>query len=144
MFNALAVTSLFVLDQEEARDFYANKLGLEVSNDFEQGPTRWLTVKVPGQAGPDIYLQEPGSPAMDEATAAQVRDLISKGAIGWLALTTDDCRTTYETLVARGVEITQEPTEHFYGIDMGVRDPFGNQIRILQPAAMSQEASTPA
>jgi hypothetical protein len=34
------------------------------------------------------------------------------------------------------VEFTQEPTEHFYGIDCGVRDPFGNQIRILQPAAM--------
>jgi hypothetical protein len=34
----------------------------------------------------------------------------------------------------------QEPTEHFYGTDMGVRDPFGNQIRILQPAHVPQEA----
>lgn len=144
MFNAFAVTSIFVLDQDEALDFYANKLGLEVSNDFQQGPTRWLTVRVPGQPGPDIYLQEPGPPALDEATAGQIRDLVSKGAIGWLALMTDDCRKTYETLVAQGVDITQEPTEHFYGTDMGVRDPFGNQIRILQPAAVPQEAPTPA
>jgi hypothetical protein len=32
-------------------------------------------------------------------------------------------------------------TEHFYGIDMGVRDPFGNAIRILQPAKVAHEAT---
>lgn len=138
MFTSLTVTRIFVLDQDEAKDFYVNKLGLEVSNDFEQGPTRWLTVKVPGQPGPDIYLEKPGAPAMDEATAEQVRDLVTKGALGWLALTTDDCRKDYETLRDRGVEFTQEPIEHFYGTDMGVRDPFGNHIRILQPASIPQ------
>ena len=46
----------------------------------------------------------------------------------------DDCRATYEELVAKGVEFTQEPTEHFYGIDCGLRDPFGNPLRITQPA----------
>jgi uncharacterized glyoxalase superfamily protein PhnB len=144
MFTSLTVTRIFVLDQDEALDFYSRKLGLEVNNDFEQGPTRWLTVRVPGQPGPDIYLEKPGPPATDEATAQQIRDLVTKGALGWLALTTDDCRKTYETLVARGVEITQEPIEHFYGTDMGVRDPFGNQIRILQPAPMPQQVPTSA
>jgi len=37
-------------------------------------------------------------------------------------------------LLARGVEFTQEPTEQSYGIDCGIRDPFGNNIRIVQPA----------
>jgi len=32
------------------------------------------------------------------------------------------------------VEITEEPTDHFYGTDIGVRDPFGNHIRIVQLA----------
>jgi hypothetical protein len=32
------------------------------------------------------------------------------------------------------VEITQEPTTRDYGTDIGVRDPFGNHIRIVQPA----------
>jgi uncharacterized glyoxalase superfamily protein PhnB len=46
---------------------------------------------------------------------------------------TDDVRALYERLRERGVtDFTQEPTEQFYGIDMGVRDPFGNPIRILQ------------
>jgi len=40
----------------------------------------------------------------------------------------------YEELRARGVEFTEEPTEHFYGIDCGLRDPFGNHLRLTQPA----------
>jgi catechol 2,3-dioxygenase-like lactoylglutathione lyase family enzyme len=131
VFTTLNVVGLFVLDQDEAIDFYVNKLGLELGSDFQQGPTRWVTVRVPGQPT-EIYLEKPGPPAKDEATAEQIRELLTKGAIGFLALITDDCRATYETLKERGVEFTQEPMEHFYGIDCGVRDPFGNQIRILQ------------
>jgi hypothetical protein len=32
------------------------------------------------------------------------------------------------------VKSVQEPTERFYGIDCAIRGPFGNQIRITQPA----------
>ena len=41
---------------------------------------------------------------------------------------------TIEGLVSeRGVtDFTQEPTDNFYGTDVGVRDPFGNAIGILQ------------
>ena len=73
---------------------------------------------------------------MDEASAEQVRDLVSKGATGFnFGLTTDDCRKTYEMLRERGVEFTQEPTDQPYGIDCGARDPFGNNFRIVQLAA---------
>ena len=55
---------------------------------------------------------------------------ISKGALGGLAFTTDDARALYEKLRERGVtDFTEEPTEHFYGIDMGVRHPFGTPSR---------------
>ncbi len=134
MFNNIAVTTIFVLDQDQALDFYVNKLGFEVGKDYQAGPTRWLTVRVPGDPAHEVYLQKPAPPAVDEATAEQIRELVSKGAIGWLALTTSDCRKTAETLKARGVEFTQEPTDHGYGVDCGIRDPFGNAIRILQPA----------
>jgi catechol 2,3-dioxygenase-like lactoylglutathione lyase family enzyme len=142
MITKLNVTSLKVLDQDEALDFYVNKLGLEVAQDFEQGPIRWLTVRVPGEPATEIYLEKPGPPAHDEATAEQLRELITKGAVGWIAFQTDDVRGLYETLRARGVtDFTQEPTDHFYGTDMGIRDPFGNAIRILQPARAAQEAT---
>ncbi len=70
---------------------------------------------------------------MDDATAAQVRELLTKGAMGGsLYLTTADAQGTYETLRDRGVEITDEPSTKPYGIDFGIRDPFGNAIRIGQ------------
>jgi catechol 2,3-dioxygenase-like lactoylglutathione lyase family enzyme len=142
MITKLIVTSLKVLDQNEALGFYVNKLGLEVGQDIQQGPVRWLTVRVPGDPGTEIYLEEPGPPVQDEATAAQLRELITKGALGFVAFQTDDVRSLYQTLKARGVtDFTQEPTDHFYGIDMGVRDPFGNAIRILQPTKVVHDAT---
>jgi uncharacterized glyoxalase superfamily protein PhnB len=94
---------------------------------------RWLTVRVPGQPGRDILLEKPGPPAMDDTTARQVRELIAKGASGFtIGFTTSDCRATYDSLRAKGVEFTQGPVEQPYGIDMGLRDPFGNHIRIVQ------------
>ena len=138
----LNVTSIMVLDQEEALDFYVNKLGLEKAQDLRRGPFRWLTVRVPGNLEIEIFLQEPGPPVQDEATAAQLRELIAKGAMGGLVFNTDDARGLYETLKARGVtDFTQEPIEHAYGIDMGIRDPFGNAIRILQQGKVAQETN---
>jgi uncharacterized glyoxalase superfamily protein PhnB len=138
MLNHINISGVFVLDQDEALDFYVNKLGLEVSSDSDLGFMRWLTVRVPGDPSREILLEKPGPPGMDDDAANQIRELVAKGASGFsVGFTTDDCRGTYETLVERGVEITQEPTERFYGVDIGVRDPFGNHIRIVQPAAQS-------
>jgi len=142
MITKLNVTSIYVLDKDEALDFYVNKLGLEKGNDVKQGSYRWLTVRVPGDPGTEISLEEPGSPLHDEATAAQLRELITKGAMSTLVFLTDDARGLYETLQARGVtDFTQEPTDHVYGTDMGVRDPFGNAIRILQQGKVAQKAT---
>jgi catechol 2,3-dioxygenase-like lactoylglutathione lyase family enzyme len=142
MTTKLAVTSVKVLDQDEALDFYVSKLGLEKGADIRQGPFRWLTVRFPEDPGVEIFLEEPGPPVHDEATAAQLRELITKGAMGSLVLHTDDARGLYETLRARGVtDFTQEPMDHAYGTDMGIRDPFGNGIRILQPKVRRAAAS---
>lgn len=133
MYTSISRSQLFVLDQDEALDFYVNKLGLVVSADVDLGFMRWLTVCVPGDPGREILLERPGPPAMDDATAAQVRDLVTKGAMGgWLSLTTEDAQATFETLRDRGVDITDEPSPKPYGIDFGVRDPSGNAIRIGQ------------
>ena len=144
MLNAIHISHVFVLDQDRALDFYVGKLGLEVSSDADLGFMRWLTVRVPGNPGRDILLEKPGPPAMDEATAEQVRELVTKGATGFtVGFTTTDCQKTYETLRDRGVEFTQEPTEHEYGTDIGLRDPFGNHIRIVQLAARPAATATP-
>ena len=53
-----------------------------------------------------------------------------RGALGAIFFTTDDCRETIEQFRERGVEITEEPSERPYGIDAGIRDPSGNEIRV--------------
>ena len=94
---------------------------------------RWLTVDVPGAA--QIVLeraagdgQRRGPPARDP------RDIVPRAAAAACIFSVDDCRASYEELARKGVEFTEEPTEHFYGIDCGLRDPFGNPLRMTQPA----------
>ena len=143
MITRLNVASIYVLDKDEALDFYVNKLGLEKGNDVRQGDYRWLTIKVPGEeSATEVSLEQPGPPLHDEKTAEQIRELITKGAIGGLVFITDDAQGLYETLKERGVtDFTQEPTDHFYGTDMGIRDPFGNPIRILQQGKAPAKAT---
>jgi|SRR5690242_11444758 uncharacterized glyoxalase superfamily protein PhnB len=132
----IANAHLWVNNQEEALAFYTQQLGMEVRADVtlpEMGEFRWLTVGPPGQEDMSIVLMAiPGEPVMDNATAGQVRDLVSKGFAGTVFLTTDDCRASYEELKARGVEFTETPEERPYGIDCGFRDPSGNSLRLTE------------
>ena len=133
MLNALTITQIYVPDQDQALDFYVGKLGFQVTNDMDFGPMRWLTVALPDQPDRALLLEKPGPPSMSEETAAQVRNLIAKGAAGGhLFFRTDDAHKTHAELKAKGVEITEEPVDQPYGIDFGLRDPFGNHLRIAQ------------
>src|SRR5207245_10960267 len=126
MINNRHVASIMVLNKAEALDFYVSKLGLEKGQDVKQGSYRWLTVRVPGDVT-EISLEEPGPPMHDEATAAQIRELITKGALGGLVFKADDIRGLYENLKSRGVtDFTQQPTDHFYATHTGARDTSGN------------------
>ena len=136
MLKSLASAQVWVDDQDEALEFYTEKLGMELREDVtvpEMGNFRWLTVGVPGQ--PDVALTlmaVPGPPVFDEETREQIKALMAKGAAGGLFFATDNCQASYEELKSRGVEFQQEPTEQPYGIDAGFRDPSGNQMRMAQ------------
>jgi uncharacterized glyoxalase superfamily protein PhnB len=136
MLKSLATAMVWVHDQDEALAYYTDKVGLELREDVtvpEMGNFRWLTVGVPGQEDVAIVLMAiPGPPVFDEQTRAQIQELMAKGASGGLFFTTDDCRGTYEELKGRGVEFQGEPEQQPYGIDVGFRDPSGNQARVVQ------------
>jgi catechol 2,3-dioxygenase-like lactoylglutathione lyase family enzyme len=136
--TSLHIRSLPVLDQDEALAFYTSHLGFELRDDIDLGFMRWLTIGVPGQ-DTSILLELVGGPQHDEATAVQVRELVTKGALGGLFLLSDDVHATFAALRGAGVDITQEPVEQPYGTDFGVRDPFGNHIRISQPNTASSD-----
>lgn len=133
MLTAITISSVYVLDQDEALDFYVGKLGMEVREDMDFGPMRWLTVMVPGHPERAVLLEKPGAPSLSDETAAQVRELVAKGATGGhLFLACDDAFKTHAELIAKGVEVTEEPVDRGYGIDFGLRDPFGNHVRVAQ------------
>src|ERR1051325_4580118 len=125
MFTAITITTVRVLDQDEALDFYVGMLGFTVNEDVDLGFMRWLTISLPADPGRRLLLEVPGPPALSAETAAQVRDLLTKGALGAAAiLATDNCQHVYDTLKAKGVEFTQDVEVQPYGIDCAFRDPF--------------------
>jgi catechol 2,3-dioxygenase-like lactoylglutathione lyase family enzyme len=134
MFDAVTHYSIWVTDQDEALEFYVGKLGLEVHTDAQLDFMRWLTVSPPGRRDQQIILTPLTPPVIDPENADRARDLLSKGFMGSVILSTPNCRSAYERLLAAGVEFTQEPVEQPYGIDCVARDPFGNQIRIAEAA----------
>jgi predicted enzyme related to lactoylglutathione lyase len=132
----IANSQMWVHDQDEALAFYTDKLGWEVRADVtmpEMGNFRWLTVGPASQPDFSVVLMAvPGQPVLDDETRKQVLDLSAKGFAGTLFLTTDDVRSDYEELKARGVEFSEEPEERPYGIDAGFHDPSGNSFRLTQ------------
>jgi catechol 2,3-dioxygenase-like lactoylglutathione lyase family enzyme len=143
MLDAVSHVGVWVRDQDEAKAFYTEKLGLEVREDAtldELGGYRWLTVGPPGQPDVNLMLSRPGPPGVDAETAEQLLALVAKGALGPGILRTEDCRKTCAELEARGVELGQQPEERFYGIDATVRDPSGNLWRIVQPIEFDLDA----
>ena len=137
----LTTAQLWVHEQDEALEFYTQKLGMEVRQDVtvpELGNFRWLTVGPAGTPDVSIVLMAiPGPPVMDPETAEQVKELMAKGFAGAIFLTTDDVYGDYEQLKSRGVEFTEDPEERPYGIDTGFRDPSGNAFRLTQVRELS-------
>jgi len=135
MSQSVQVAGIYVHDQDAALSFYVDKLGFSVHTDACNGDYRWLTVQHSDQPGFQLGLFRPQAPLVDDSTAANLNEAVAKGAMPPLVLVVDDCQAAYELFHSRGVEFTQEPVEQPYGIDIGVRDPFGNHIRIVQPKA---------
>ena len=138
MITGFALVCLNVSDLDEAKEFYVETLGFEVGIDQEMEGFRWLTVHAPGRPEMPMMLVVPGPPVVDPDTAEQLQSLIARGHLGLGALETDDCRATYEELKAKGVDVTEEPEERFYGIDAAFRDPFGNHWRLTQPRSLDE------
>ena len=128
----IPIIALRVLDQERALRFYTDVLGFTAKEDMDLGNMRWLTVSPPDQPDLEVLLERVAPPVVDADSARQIDELIAKGVGGTLFLEVDDCRATFDAVVAKGVEVIQEPMERFYGIDAAFRDDSGNHIRMTQ------------
>ncbi len=132
MSEGVEVAGLYVRNQDEALEFYVEKLGFKVHTDVKNGDYRWLTVQHPEQPSFQLGLMTPESPMLDAATAQTLREVVAKGAMPPLVLAVSDCRAAYEAMRERGVEFIQEPIERFGTIDAGFRDPSGNGWKMIQ------------
>ncbi|MCC6454311.1 MAG: VOC family protein [Caldilineaceae bacterium] len=134
MINRLAVSTIWVTDQNEALRFYTEKLGFEIRTDFTNGDYRWLTVGLTGQ--PDLEFQlaalKPGG-GLTQEDVNQLTKLVEAGKMGSGPWKTDDCQKTYETFKAKGVDFVQPPTDRPYGIIEAIfKDNSGNVMVLAQ------------
>ena len=133
MIQKLSHATVYVLDQDRAKDFYVGKLGFEVRTDATMGDFRWLTVGSKSQPEVELILMKvaPG-PMLDEATATQIRQLVAKGAFGAGVLESSDVRKDYEELSKKGVRFKGPPEERPYGIETVMQDDSGNWFSVVQ------------
>ena len=63
MITHISLITLWVTDQDEARDFYVQKLGFKEKADVKLGDGfRWVTVFHPDQPELEVTLMVPGPP----------------------------------------------------------------------------------
>jgi predicted enzyme related to lactoylglutathione lyase len=125
----IGLVSLFVDDQEKARTFYTEAVGLQVKTDATYGPQeRWLTVVSPEDAdGVEVVLH-----LGDDAARAYQQTAKAVGRPA-LSLISDDAQRDYERLRANGVEFMMPPTRMDYGgTDAVFDDTCGNLINLHQ------------
>jgi catechol 2,3-dioxygenase-like lactoylglutathione lyase family enzyme len=130
----ISIVDVFVDDQDRARDFYSDALGLQLKDDAAYGASgRWLTVVSPEDPdGTQLLL----TPTNDAAKALQAAR--REAGTPAVSFTTDDCRRSYEELRDRGVVFVSEPQEMGYGgIDAVFEDGCGNLLNLHQDAPMA-------
>ncbi len=134
MISKMSHATIFVLNQQEALEFYRDKLGFEVRTDATmEGGYRWLTVGPKDQPDFEIILMEPNPGYMfDEATASQVRDLVQRGKLGACVFDTPNCQATYEELSSKGVDFLHPPSQQPWGISAVFKDNSGNWFSLSQ------------
>ncbi len=133
MITKLAVVTILVRDQDEALQFYTEKLGLEKMDDMSFGEgNRWLTVTAQNQRDVQIFLQKADSFGID------AMDQVGKATM-W-AFNTDNCREDYETFKGRGVKFLSEPTEQPWGTQAIFEDLYGNKFSIVEEPTTPESA----
>lgn len=120
MITHAGIISIPVTDQDRAKAFYVDKLGLDCLADAPFGAgCRWVTVAPPG--------------AETILCLATWYQNMKPGGIEGLYFVVDDIEAEYATLVSRGVEFDKPPYSEPFGKFALFRDPDGNRLILRQP-----------
>jgi lactoylglutathione lyase len=128
MIEYVGTVSVYVSDQQRAKDFYVNKLGMELRTDAELypgAPSRWIAV-APKGAKTEIILYLP------DENWEHYKAVVGKSQS--ITLSTSDVQATYDELMAKGVEFVSAPETQPWGTFATLKDSEGNQILLVQTA----------
>jgi catechol 2,3-dioxygenase-like lactoylglutathione lyase family enzyme len=127
----IGLVDVFVDDQERARTFYTDKLGLQIKDDVPHGPgARWLTVVSPEDPDGTELLLAP----LNEAAKALQTCRYETGTPA-VSFKVDDCQRRYDELHEKGVVFRSEPRMMDYGgLDAVFEDGCGNLLNLHQEA----------
>jgi uncharacterized glyoxalase superfamily protein PhnB len=130
--DRVSTVTIAVTDQDEALEWYTEKLGFEKKMDVRSPEFRWLTVAPAQQVDVEFLL------------ASWFPDRVGKNAT-WI-LSTRDCQGGYEELKEKGVEFSEQPTVRPWGIQAVFSDLYGNQYALVQQSAqvLTDEATKKA
>jgi catechol 2,3-dioxygenase-like lactoylglutathione lyase family enzyme len=124
--NELSMVSVVVSDMKKAKEFYAEKLGLEIATDYRQNDDNWwVTLTFPG-GGASITL----------ARSSTTHNEPPKPDSMSFYFSTSDIAAAHKELNEKGVK-TSEVQDNLYGPGSGVKffqlkDPDGNQVTFAQ------------
>ena len=122
----IALTSVFVDDQEKALRFYTDVLGFVAKHDVPLGEHRWLTVVSPeAPDGVELLLEPDGHPAVRPFTQALVADGIPAASFA-----VEDVHAETARLKGLGVTFTQEPLTMGPVTTAVLDDTCGNLIQL--------------
>ncbi len=130
MINKVGTLCVFVSDQDRAKAFYTNVLGLELHADqplYPGATNRWIAVAPPG-AQTDIILYLP------DENWDHYRQVVGKSQA--LTLDVSDMDRLLADLKAKGVTIVSEPDRQPWGTFATIQDSEGNRLLLVeQPRA---------
>jgi predicted enzyme related to lactoylglutathione lyase len=122
------VTSVPVVEQDQALAFYTGVLGFVKKHDIPMGEFRWLTVVSPESPEGVELLLEPMAFPPAKVYQQQLHD----AGIPWTAFSVDDIQKEYERLVALGVVFKSKPQKMGPVMLAAFDDSCGNWIQLVQ------------
>ncbi|UFU04518.1 VOC family protein [Ruania suaedae] len=125
----IGLTSVFVDDQQHARQFYTEVLGFRIKHDIPFGEDSWLTVVSPEDPdGTELLLEPAGHPAVKP-----YRDALMEDGIPLAQFQVTDVASEHARLTGLGVQFTQGPTDIGTAVIAVCDDTCGNLIQLVAP-----------
>lgn len=124
----IAVTSVFVVDQDKALEFYTQVLGFVEKQNIPMGEAKWVTVaSAADPSGIELLLEPSNNPI-----ARTYQQAVFDEGIPATSFAVDDLETEYARLKRLGVRFTQEPTSMGPVSVAVLDDTCGNLIQLAQ------------